>query len=171
MIIHWKDWCWNWNFNTLATWCEEPIHWKRPWCRKDWGQEEKQVLIVGWHHQLNGYEFEQPLGDSGGQGRRAAVHRVAESDTTEPLTITAQKVMSSHWTSRDRKWWAATEHHGTESEEHYSMPYTVFCVQQVFVNRTGSWIFILKHFLEIMQSTNNPNYFPIDHRFYIFKVF
>ena len=29
--IHWKDWCWSWNSNTLATWCEEPIHWKRPW--------------------------------------------------------------------------------------------------------------------------------------------
>ena len=30
--IHWKDWCWSWNSNTLATWCEEPTHWKRPWC-------------------------------------------------------------------------------------------------------------------------------------------
>jgi len=25
--------------------------------------------MVGWHHRLNGYEFEQTLGDSGGQGR------------------------------------------------------------------------------------------------------
>ena len=23
---------WSWNANTLATWCEEVIHWKRPWC-------------------------------------------------------------------------------------------------------------------------------------------
>ena len=30
--VHWKDWCWSWNFNTLATWCEELTHWKRPWC-------------------------------------------------------------------------------------------------------------------------------------------
>ena len=29
--IHWKDWCCSWNFNTLATWCEELTHWKRPW--------------------------------------------------------------------------------------------------------------------------------------------
>ena len=28
--IHWKDWCWS--CNTLATWWEEPVHWKRPWC-------------------------------------------------------------------------------------------------------------------------------------------
>ena len=32
MNIHWKDWCWSWNFNTLATWCEELTHKKRPWC-------------------------------------------------------------------------------------------------------------------------------------------
>ena len=30
--IHWKDWCWSWNSNTLPTWCEELIHLKRPWC-------------------------------------------------------------------------------------------------------------------------------------------
>ena len=30
--ILWKDWYWSWNSNTLATWCEEPTHWKRPWC-------------------------------------------------------------------------------------------------------------------------------------------
>ena len=29
---HWKDWCWSWNSNTLATWCKELTHWKRPWC-------------------------------------------------------------------------------------------------------------------------------------------
>ena len=30
--IHWKDWCWSWSSNALATWCEELTHWKRPWC-------------------------------------------------------------------------------------------------------------------------------------------
>ena len=29
---HWKDWCWRWNSNPLATWCKEWTHWKRPWC-------------------------------------------------------------------------------------------------------------------------------------------
>ena len=27
-------WCWSWSSNTLTTWCEEPSHWKRPWCWK-----------------------------------------------------------------------------------------------------------------------------------------
>ena len=37
---------------------------------KDWGQEEKVATgdeMIGWHHQLNGHEFEQTLGDSRGQ--------------------------------------------------------------------------------------------------------
>ena len=29
--VHWKDWCWSWNSNTLATWCKELTHWKSPW--------------------------------------------------------------------------------------------------------------------------------------------
>ena len=32
LIIHWRDRCWSWNSNTLATWCEELTLWKRPWC-------------------------------------------------------------------------------------------------------------------------------------------
>ena len=32
--IHWKNWCWSWNSNALATWCEELTHLKRPWCWK-----------------------------------------------------------------------------------------------------------------------------------------
>ena len=38
---------------------------------KDWRQEEKGMTedeMVGWHHWLNGHEFEQALGDGGGQG-------------------------------------------------------------------------------------------------------
>ena len=35
---------------------------------KDWRQEEKGTTedeIIGWHHRLSGYEFEQAPGDSG----------------------------------------------------------------------------------------------------------
>ena len=30
--VHWKEWCWSWNSNPLATWHEELTHLKRPWC-------------------------------------------------------------------------------------------------------------------------------------------
>ena len=41
--------------------------------------------MVGWHHQLNGHEFEQALGDSEGQGSLACCSPLGlqESDTTE----------------------------------------------------------------------------------------
>ena len=44
---------------------------KDPDAEKDCRQKEKGVTedeMVGWHHWLNGHEFEQPLGDSEGQG-------------------------------------------------------------------------------------------------------
>ena len=44
---------------------------KDPDAGKDWGQEEKGMTedeMIGWHHQLNGHEFEQAPGDSEGQG-------------------------------------------------------------------------------------------------------
>ena len=30
--ILWKDWCWSWSSNILATWCKELTYWERPWC-------------------------------------------------------------------------------------------------------------------------------------------
>ena len=48
--VHWKDWCWSWNSNTLATWCEELTHLKRPWCweRLRAGEEEDDRGWNGW---------------------------------------------------------------------------------------------------------------------------
>ena len=48
--IHWKDWCWSWNSSTLATWCEELTHWKRPWCwkRPKAGREGDDRGWDGW---------------------------------------------------------------------------------------------------------------------------
>ena len=45
--IHWKDLCWSWSSNTLATWCEELTHGKRPWC---WERlrARGEVVSRGW---------------------------------------------------------------------------------------------------------------------------
>ena len=51
----------SWNSKTLATWCKELTHLKRPDAGKDWRREEKGTTedeMVGWHHRLNGHEFE-----------------------------------------------------------------------------------------------------------------
>ena len=71
--IHWNDWCWSRSSNPLATWCEEPTHWKKPWCWETQGQEKgvTEDEMVGWHHWLNGHKFEQTPGDREGQGSLA----------------------------------------------------------------------------------------------------
>ena len=79
---------------------ETPILWppdvkswlieKDPDAGKDWGQDEKgstEDELVGWHHRLNGHEFEQTPGNSEGQGSLACCNSWGrkESDTTERL--------------------------------------------------------------------------------------
>ena len=49
--------------------CEELTYWKRPWCWEELKAEEKgtkEDKMVGWHHRLNGHEFEQAPGDGEG---------------------------------------------------------------------------------------------------------
>ena len=49
-VFTWKDWCWSWNSNTLATWCEDLTHSKRPWCweRLKAGREGDDRGWDGW---------------------------------------------------------------------------------------------------------------------------
>ena len=88
--IHWKDWCWSWSSNTLATWCKELSHWKICAAGKGWRQEEMGTTkdeMIGWHHWFNGHEFQQTPGDSEGQESLACYSSwgCRESDMTEQL--------------------------------------------------------------------------------------
>ena len=62
---------------------------KDPDAEKDWRQEKgvTEDEMVGWHHQLNGHEFQQTLGDSEGQGSLVYCNPEGckESDMTERL--------------------------------------------------------------------------------------
>ena len=58
--------------------------------RKHWGQKEKGVTedeMIGWHHWLNGHEFEQTWGDGEGQGslEHCSPCGCNKSDMTERL--------------------------------------------------------------------------------------
>ena len=88
--VHWKDWCRSWNSNTLATSCEELTRWKDPDAGRGWGQVEKEMAedeMAGWHHWLDGHEFEWDLGVGDGQGGLACYDSwgCKELDTTEWL--------------------------------------------------------------------------------------
>ena len=46
-----RDWCWSWNSNTSATWCEELTHLKRLWCWervKAGGEGDNRGWDYGW---------------------------------------------------------------------------------------------------------------------------
>ena len=78
---------------TPILWLPDAKNWltrKDPDAGKDWRREEKGMTedeMVGWHHRLNGHEFEQTLTAGDGQGGLACCspwgHR--ESDRTERM--------------------------------------------------------------------------------------
>ena len=87
-------------FERIDAKAEAPILWppnpksqligKDLYAGKDWRQEEKGTTedeMVGWHHQLNGHQFVQTLGDGERQGSLMCCspwgHK--ESDRTEKL--------------------------------------------------------------------------------------
>ena len=86
--VHWKDWCWSWNSNTLATWYEELTPWKRLWCwqRLKAGGKGNDRGWDGWMASLrNGHEFEQVLrvGDEQGSLVCCSPWGCKESDMSE----------------------------------------------------------------------------------------
>ena len=96
LSIHWKDWYWNWSSNTLATWCEELTHWKRPWCWErlkvggegddrgwdSWMSSPTQLTWV-WVNSRSWWWTRRPC-----KLQSWTRHSVAELDTTEWLDWT-----------------------------------------------------------------------------------
>ena len=80
----------------LTTSCEELTHWKRLWCWKGLEQEENGMTedeMAGWHHWLDGCEFEWTPGVDDGQEGLACCNSwgCKESDMTEWLNWTELK--------------------------------------------------------------------------------
>ena len=108
--IHPKGWIQAWivigridvEAETLVLWPPDVknwLIWKDPDAGKDWRWEEEGMTedeMVGWHHRLNGHEFEQAMGVGDGQGGLACCsswgHK--ESDITERLNWSELKTCS-----------------------------------------------------------------------------
>ena len=64
--------------------------------RRGWSRTKDKM--VGWHHRLDGYEFEQALGVGGGQGRLVCYSPwgCKASDMTEQLNWIDKRILHEH---------------------------------------------------------------------------
>ena len=144
--IHWKDWCWSWSTNNLATWCEELTNCKRPWF---------------WERLKAGGE----VGRRGGSGRlasptqrtwvwanweivkdrdawRAAFHGVTKSQDLD--TERLQKTGSSWiWNTQQLRfsWWCYRNCHKAAALLHATLPF--FPLQLPYFLLEYSWFLML----------------------------
>ena len=81
--IYWKDWCRS-SIN-LATWCNEPTYWKRPWCWETLraGREEGNRGWDGWMASLTQWTWVWANSEivKNREAWCAAVHGVTKSQT------------------------------------------------------------------------------------------
>ena len=94
----WKDWCWGWSSNTLATWCKESTHWKRPWC---WERlkEEGEGGGRGWDGITA--SMDMSLSKLWEIGSLAAVHVITQLEITQWLNDGPFKFVSCSFRKLD----------------------------------------------------------------------
>ena len=116
--IHWRDWGWSWISNTLATWCEELIHWKRPWCWErvkagiegdDWGWDGWMASPTRWTWvwvDSRSWWWTGRPGELQSMGSQRVRHNWATELNWTELSL----VKESTW----GLWWARNEFSGTK---------------------------------------------------------
>ena len=138
--IHWEDWCWSWTPNALATWCEELIPWKRPWCwerLKAGGEGDDR----GWDGWLDGITDSMDMSFNklrelvtDREAWHAAVHGVTRSWT-----------WLRDWTEAKKKFFFPPQFRGKRMSGK----------TKVITSRTGPTLRICSHFIQLLPWRNS----------------
>ena len=127
---------------TVILWLPHAKKWltgKDPDAGKDWRQEEKRTKgdeMVGWHHWLDGHEFEQTPGVGDGQGNLACCGPWGrkESGTTKRLNWT-ELIYTVKYFSRVALSWLSGDRLISSSQ-------SVFQNDSVHIRSIDDWIFL-----------------------------
>ena len=136
--VHWKDWCWSWNSNTLASWCKELTHLKRLWCweRLRAGGEGDDRGWDGWMASLTQWTWVSVDSGSPGVLRFMGLQRVGHNWATE-----------LNWTSN----WTTT------IIEYRKLPFNPF---SWFASLTSGFLSLCQTYLLVLGSTESLS--PMD---------
>ena len=123
--IHWKNWCWSWSSSTWPPDANSQLIGKDPDAGKDWRQKKgtTEDEMIGWHHRLNGPEFEQALGDGEGQGSLVCC---------SPWGVTKSRTQLRDWTKT-----YPSSHFAIQILYHFTLHLTPEANIMFYVNNTS----------------------------------
>ena len=148
--IHWKDWCWSWRSNTLATSCKEPTHWKRLWCWKRLkAKRKKKKGGRGWDSitttmDMNLSKLQKIVKDRGVW--LTAVHGVAKSRTWQ-------------WMNNNKFFLLLHGAWGVGGRQENKKQYTVVTISHIKIHEDQQWTYL----------RNRNRLTDVDNRFVVAK--
>ena len=120
---------WCWSSNMLATWCEEHIHWKRPWCweRLRAGRKEGDRGWDGWMASLTQWKW---VWANSGRYWRMGKPGMLQS------TGLQESDMTEDW---------KTTNHAPPFPWHQSRSWVLCCCLFACFDYWLCWVFVVKH--------------------------